>query len=76
MPSFEVLLPLGALGLYLFDSVLLLYSNEVLFLHSRRRWGFVMSSALLLGGRRLCFVNPLTPAPMTTIRCACATASR
>jgi hypothetical protein len=62
MPSFEVLLPLGAIGLYLFDSLLLLYSNELLFLHSRGKWGFVMSSPLLLGGRRLCFVNPLTPA--------------
>jgi hypothetical protein len=66
MPPFEVLLPIGAIGLYLFDSVLLLYSNEVLFVHhlagGRGRWGFVMSSALLLGGRRLCFVNPFTPA--------------
>jgi len=26
MPPFEVLLPLGAIGLYLFDSTLLLYS--------------------------------------------------
>jgi hypothetical protein len=61
MPSFEVLLPLGAIGLYLFDSVLLLYSNEVLFVNGGGRWSFVMSSPLLLGGRRLCFVNPLTP---------------
>jgi len=62
MPSFEVLLPIGAIGLYLFDTVLLLYSNEVLLVNSRGRWSFVMSSPLLLGGRRLCFVNPLTPA--------------
>ena len=62
MPAFEVLLPIGAIGLYLFDSVLLLYANEVLFVNSRGRWGFAMSSPFLLGGRRLCFVNPLTPA--------------
>ncbi len=62
MPPFEVLLPIGAIALYLFDSVLLLYSNEVLFVRSRRRWSFVMSSPLFVSGRRLCFVNPLTPA--------------
>jgi hypothetical protein len=61
MPSFEVLLPIGALGLYLFDSILLLYSNEVLFVNRGGRWGFVMSSPLIFGGRRLCFVNPLAP---------------
>jgi hypothetical protein len=60
MPPFEVLLPVGAIGLYLFDTLLLLYSNELLLVH-RRRWGFIMSSPLILGGRRLCFVNPLTP---------------
>ena len=61
MPSFEVLLPLGAIGLYLFDSVLLLYSNEVMFLRSRGRWIFAMSSALMLGGRRLWVANPFAP---------------
>jgi hypothetical protein len=62
MPSFEVLLPLGAIGLYLFDSTLLLYSNELLFVRRGRGWGFVESSTLLLAGKRICFVNPLTPA--------------
>jgi hypothetical protein len=62
MPGFEVLLPLGAIGLYLFDSILLLYSNEVLLLRRMGRWSFAMSSTLLLAGRRLCFVNPLAPA--------------
>ena len=69
MPSFEVLLPLGAIGLYLFDSTLLLYSNELLFAQRAGRWSFAMSSALLLGGRRICFTNPLTPAtPQFRIR--------
>jgi len=62
MPSFEVLLPVGAIALYLFDTVLLLYYNEVLFVRGIRRWAFVMSSPLLVAGRRLCFVNPLAPA--------------
>jgi len=61
MPSFDVLLPLGAIGLYLFDSSLLLYSNELLFLKRRRGWTFAESSSLLLLGRRACFPNPLTP---------------
>ena len=62
MPSFEVLLPLGAIGLYVFDSTRLLYSNEVMFFWRSRRWGFAMSSSLLLGGRRLWLAHPLAPA--------------
>jgi hypothetical protein len=61
MPSFEVLLPLGAIGLYLFDSTLLLYSNELLFARRAGGWSFTMSSALLLAGRRVCLLNPFTP---------------
>jgi hypothetical protein len=61
IPSFEVWLPLGAIGLYLFDSILLLYSNEFLLLHRSTGWGFAESSAFLLAGRRLYFPNPLTP---------------
>jgi hypothetical protein len=62
MPPFEVLLPLGAIGLYLFDSTLLLYSNELLFARRAGTWSFATSSALILGGRRVCFLNPFTPA--------------
>jgi hypothetical protein len=61
MPSFELLLPLGAIGLYLFDTTLLLYSNELLLVRRGRGWDFVASSALVLAGRRICFVNPLLP---------------
>jgi hypothetical protein len=61
MPAFEVLLPLGAIGLYLFDSTLLLYSNELMFVRRRSRWGFAESSALLLAGRRIYVPNPLAP---------------
>jgi hypothetical protein len=61
MPAFEVLLPLGAIGLYLFDSTLLLYSNEFLLMHRPGGWGFAESSAFLLAGRRVCIPNPLTP---------------
>lgn len=61
MPAFEVLLPLGAIGLYLFDSVLLLYSNELLLLPRSRRWSFAEGSTLLVAGRRVYLPNPLTP---------------
>ena len=61
MPAFELLLPLGAIGLYLFDSIQLLYANEFLFLHRSRGWGFAGSSAFLLAGRRVYIPNPLTP---------------
>ena len=62
MPPFEVLLPLGAIGLYLFDSTLLLYSNELLFARRAGKWTFAASSALLLAGRRVWLLNPFTPA--------------
>jgi hypothetical protein len=61
MPPFEVLLPCGAIGLYLFDSTLLLFSNELMLLRRGRRWGIAESSALLLAGRRVYFGNPLAP---------------
>ena len=61
MPPFEVLLPLGAIGLYLFDSALLLYSNELLFLRRARGWIAGGHSSLLLAGRRVYLPNPFTP---------------
>ncbi|HWM70973.1 MAG TPA: hypothetical protein VNO35_30665 [Steroidobacteraceae bacterium] len=61
MPGFEVWLPVGAVALYLFDSTLLLYSNELIFLHRPRTWSWARSSTLLLAGRRVYFPNPLTP---------------
>jgi hypothetical protein len=61
MPAFEVGLPLGAVALYLFDSSLLLYSNELIFLHRARAWSWAQGSPLLLAGRRVYFPNPLAP---------------
>jgi hypothetical protein len=63
MPPLEVLLPLGACGLYLFDSVMLFYSNELLFLQARGgRWRFSAgSSRFILFGRAVCMPNPLMP---------------
>ena len=61
MPPFEILLPVGAIGLYLFDSVQWLYWNELLFLYPAGRWRHAQSSGLLLAGRRPYCPNPLLP---------------
>ena len=61
MSSFEVWLPLGALGLYLFDSTAWLYSNELIFVRVGGRWRCVSSPAFLVAGRRVYLPNPLIP---------------
>jgi hypothetical protein len=61
MPSFELLLPLGALAFYVYDCGLLLYDNELLFQRSRRRWRVGAGSNQLLFGRRLCLPGLLQP---------------
>jgi hypothetical protein len=61
MTSFEVWLPVGAIGLYLFDSILWLYSNELIFQHRGGKWICPGVPAFLVAGRRVYFPNPLTP---------------
>jgi hypothetical protein len=69
MTSFEVWLPVGAIGLYLFDSILWLYSNELIFQRRGGKWISAAIPAFLLAGRRVCFPNPLTPGtPQFTVR--------
>lgn len=60
MPSFEVLLPVGAIAFYLFDAALMLYSNEFALELSRRRWQ-CSGGQLQLLGRRLFIPNPFAP---------------
>ena len=57
----EVALPLGAVGLYVYDSLLMLYDNEYLFSRSRRRWRATTGSAFVLFGRRVTLQNPFLP---------------
>src|ERR1700731_3569324 len=61
--SSEVLLMLVALGMYLYDSVLLLYRAEgVLFVGLRGRWQARLGSeSARLGGRLVLLPNPLQP---------------
>jgi hypothetical protein len=58
--TFEVLLPIGAIGFYLFDAALMLYGNEFVLLRSRRHWYSAGGQVQLLG-RRLYLPNPFTP---------------
>ena len=61
MTSFEVWLPIGAFALYLFDSILWLYANELIFLRHGRKWSFAQSGSLVVAGNRLYLPNPLVP---------------
>jgi hypothetical protein len=61
MPSFEQLLPLGALMFYVYDCGMLLYDNELLFLRSARRWRVEPGSRHLLLRRRVCLPGFLQP---------------
>lgn len=61
-PSFEVLLVLGAIGFYLFDSAMLLYANELVFAETNGRWIFACpGSRWRLLGKNPYLPNPLTP---------------
>lgn len=62
MPSFEILLIIGAAGFYIYDSAILLYANELLILRRRNCWGFAApKSDWLILGKSLYLPNPLTP---------------
>lgn len=62
IPSFEILLALGVVGFYLLDSTMLLYANELVYLHSRGQWRYVGAAAQWrLSGRYLYLPNLFTP---------------
>jgi hypothetical protein len=59
---FEVLLLIGVAGFYLYDSVVLLYGNEVIFLEENGQWQFARPTGnWRFAGKRLYLPNPLTP---------------
>lgn len=61
-PSFELLLALGVVGFYLWDSAMLLYANELVYLHDRGRWSFTTATShWQLSGRNLYLPNLLRP---------------
>lgn len=61
LPSFEALLVLGVIALYLQDSVLLLHYDELVFTRARRHWR-ANAGGSEWGGRYLHLPNPLAPA--------------
>lgn len=52
--TFEVALPLGAIAFYLYDSAMLLYGNELVFMRERGRWRATGGLDGYVGSRRLC----------------------
>ena len=62
MPSFEVLLVIGVVGFYLFDSAMLLYANEFILIETNRRWDFAYpGSGWQIMKKSLYLPNPLRP---------------
>ncbi len=61
--SYEVELLAIAIAFYLYDSSVLLYSNEVIFtFHGTRGWSAASGwFGFVFAGRTLCMLNPLTP---------------
>jgi len=61
MPSVQVLLPAGALALYLVDSAMLLYGDEVVVTRGRKGWRVSGGWDFLVLGRRPHLPNPFAP---------------
>lgn len=59
-PSFEFWLACGLVGFYLFDSALLLYVNELVYVEDRGRWSFVCPAP----GWQVLRRNPYLPSPL------------
>lgn len=59
--SAEAALILGAIALYLYDTAMLLYSDELLFVRSRGQWRASLGSRLMLGGRFVALPAVLLP---------------
>lgn len=59
---FEIMLVLGIVGFYLFDSAMLLYANELIFAENNGKWVFGRpESGWQMLGKNLYMPNPLTP---------------
>jgi hypothetical protein len=61
MPGIEVLLPLGAIAFYLYDSAQLLFSNERLITRSGGQWQAAPDTGLYLLGRTVYAPNVVLP---------------
>lgn len=61
MTSFEVLLPVGAVGFYLYDAVVMLYGNEFTLERHAEVWRSSAGFRMLVAGRRPYLPNPFAP---------------
>jgi hypothetical protein len=61
MTSVELWLPIGAAAFYLYDSALLLWQNELVYVRAGTQWRASGGTEIRLGSRRLFLPNPLTP---------------
>lgn len=61
MSPVEFWLPIGAAAFYLYDAVLLLWQNELVYTRGRNGWLVDGGSQIRLGARRLFLPNPLLP---------------
>ena len=60
--SFEALLIIGVLGFYIYDSAILMFSNELIFTKSYGKWSASFPTTRLRVMKKLLFFpNPLTP---------------
>lgn len=60
--SFETWLVLGIIGFYLFDSAMLLFSNELIFIEKKGKWIFACPESRWQLMRKIPYLpNPLTP---------------
>lgn len=61
MTLVELWLPLGAVAFYLYDAILMLWQNELVYTRTRKGWRVDGGSPLRIGGRRLFLPQPLLP---------------
>lgn len=61
MTPTEFWLPVGAAALYLYDSVVPLWQNELVYQRAAGRWRVLAGPDILLRGRRMLLPNPATP---------------
>lgn len=61
MTGVELWLPVGAIGFYLYDSIQLLWQNELLCIRAGKRWRIQAESSLRISARRLVLPHPLLP---------------
>ncbi|HXC59600.1 MAG TPA: hypothetical protein VN645_09795 [Steroidobacteraceae bacterium] len=61
MTAVELWLPIGAIGFYLYDSMQLLWQNELLLIRAGKRWRLQAESSLRISARRVVLPHPLLP---------------